>query len=109
MFIAIHYRFANAVRMSPKLWSAYLNGRAVDAIAADDERGFVDVWQDCIEKNNDMPFMPVEWTMRRVHRLFGDVKLSVLDTQAYAVPVGSKCTRCGCDKRIYACFCLFAK
>lgn len=43
MFIANHTRFPNAVYCNPHSWNAHLDGVPVTALAADDERGFVDV------------------------------------------------------------------
>jgi len=47
MFIASNTKHPAAKFMNPHLWTVMLNGWQVNAIAADDERGFVDIVENC--------------------------------------------------------------
>jgi hypothetical protein len=82
MFVSSTLRYADAEYANPHEWSATLNGVPVNAVSANDERGFVDVvvtldrfepLGTCTCRGEDQ----CESCFYVVHRLFGDVRIGL--------------------------------
>jgi hypothetical protein len=102
MFVSSTLRYADAEYTNPHEWSASLNGVPVNALSANDERGFVDVvvtldtfepvgsctcrGEDQCESCCTNQWLYEAWLKdgnrpNVVHRLFGDVRIELSSAQ----------------------------